>query len=346
MNQNILLYPLDNGELPQGGGALDDEQVAELLLALTGRTGFGLGDLPPRQGLTWLIRWSGRSWPSSCGGFSTEYLVGRGKELYLYNYGRVESNELGVTPAARGQAARAYTQKWDYDLREWLQPCLPTEFAPGADSQYTVFLPFTNMTAEYINLLFIYAGRGYPFRFRDSLRTDQPLPTLGPDDFPEAFAFSLYELEMRVLSLLVVEQAFALTNFRVTAARRNIAHRSFHLAGPQPCSGLVKDLLFEAGGLLGHQQGKAFHLFTPPFYASMSEAIDAFLDDKWSSRQPAEMPYLESERVLAEMPYPSKAKIKRVKDFCEEIYRRYGRFPVHYPPVYTQILTLACTPAK
>ncbi|MHB8170984.1 MAG: hypothetical protein ACYDG6_05520 [Thermincolia bacterium] len=341
MDSGFLLYPLDSSPQWAKGRALDDSQIAELLTALTGRTGFGLGDLPPRLGLTWLIRWGGRSWPSSCGGFSTEYLVGRGGKLYLYNYGRVACNNLGGGPEPGEQAAQAFVNKLDYDLIKYLKPLLPEEVGAEINDKWTVFLPFTNMTAEYINMLFIYAGRGYPFRFTDSARPNQPFRSLGPEVIPEAFAFSLYELEMRILSLLMVEQAFALANFRIAAAGRKIAHASFQMAGSRETTGVVNDLLFGDKGFWENEKGKGFNLFTTPFYENMSEAIDAFLEDKWSSRQPDEMPYLEPDRVLAEIPYPSNAKTQRVKDFCEEIYQRYGRFPVYYPPLYTQIITLA-----
>jgi len=215
---------------------------------------------------------------------------------------------------------------------------------PSPGSNFTVFLPFTNMTAEYINLLFIYAGRGYPFRFVDSFRRQQPFPILGAELATEAADFSLYEMEMRVLTLLVVEQAFALTNLRVIAAEREIAHTSFNVVGPMGFSSVVYDFFFGERGLLEKEEGKNLQLYTAPFFTNMSEAIDAFLEEKWSVRQPEKTPYLKPDQVLEEMPYPSKVKIQRVKDFCEEIWQRYGRFPVYYPPLCTQLITLASSP--
>lgn len=336
--ENMVLVPME-GTLTERGRGLNDAELADCLLALTGRTGYALGDLPPKQGLSWLIRWTGRTWSSSCGGVSTEYLVGRGKKLFLYKYGLVEFDGLGGRPEARAQNAEACFKQWDFDLGEFLQPYLPEGYSQT--DNYTVFLPFTNMTVEYINLLFIYAGRGYPFRFVDSCQMERPFPLLGVELAPEATDFSLYEMEMRVLSLLVVEQAFALTNLRVAAAERDIAHQTFNLVGSMDFSAVAHELFFGEKGLLDKEEGRKLQLYTVPFFENMSEAVDAFLEEKWSSRQPNRMPYRRPDLVLEEIPYPSKAKIQRVKDFCEEIWQRYGRFPVYYPPLFTQLITLA-----
>ncbi|MBE3587917.1 MAG: hypothetical protein IMW93_05080 [Thermoanaerobacteraceae bacterium] len=299
---------------------VDDYAMETLVWAATGSNRLALGDLPPRQGLTWMIQWGGRTWPSSCGGVSTNLLFRhKGESWFLMDWGAPGGKRL----------------KGPGDLIEHLVaiPELEEEKLEVLRNS-VILIPFTNITVEYLNLLFIYAGRGYPFRFIDSLGRTKALPQLATDTHRDQGVadFPLYDLEQRVLSLLVVEQGFALVNVSRAAAGLGLP---------------LSVLQIDHGGWLQEialqylNPEKDINLFTVPFYSGMDEAVDAFLAYKWESREAKSLPYLCPEKVLAEIPYPSKAKIRRVKDFCRAVYENHGQFPVFLPVLHAGLVIVA-----
>lgn len=308
---------------------LTPDEVKYLAHILAGQNGLALGDLPPREGLTWLIQWGGRPWPSSCGGASTDLLLGyKGKSYFVFN------GKIPEIPSKYGDSKGGEGTGGPDHLNGLLEMMIKPSFAaPGHFKDSVLFIPFTNITLEYLNLLFIYAGRGYPFRMVDSSRDYCPLPALNPPGDVPSGDFSVFDLEARVLTLLVVEQSFAMVNLSKAAAHRDIIWNAFEIGSQEELLVTFQHALNSSGDV---------PVFTVPFYSSMSEAVDAFLDYKWSSRGGgASLPYREPEKVLAEMPFPSKQKIQRVKDFCNALYENHGRFPVHLQPFHLHLIMLA-----
>lgn len=304
------------------GRRLQKDEVRSLVWAATGLSGRALGDLPPREGLTWMIQWEGRTWPSSCGGVSTDLLVVQGERSWFVLQGRLPS----LTPQGEPEKGPFY-HPGPTATRELVANLVGEPEERELFSCERLFLiPFTNITIEYLNLLFIYAARGYPFRLVDTTaRGVEELPLLTPQLEEDSFNFSLYELEQRVLSLLVVEQGFMMVNVAKTVQRFGLGWMGLQLAEGNPLQEMVLDYL---------TPGCLIHLYTVPYYPSMDEAIEAFLEDKWGTRKnlPA-LPYKHPEKVMAEIPYPSSGKIRRVKEFCRAVYENHGRFPAYLPAV-------------
>ena len=103
----------------------------------------------------------------------------------------------------------------------------------------------------------------------------------------------IVELEQRVLSMQVVEQAFICQNI-------NLALQAMGLGGWTYTGYIAR---FALGGMdvpgLGFRFADAkrgpsvpvgrdgvFEAFTPPYHADMGEAVDAFLEAKWSQYEP------------------------------------------------------------
>lgn len=334
----------DNGSIPvlrcwgNEGGAkggperplrcLSPGEVKCLAHLIAGKNGLALGDLPPREGLTWLIQWGGRPWPSSCGGASTDLLLGyRGRSYFICN-GRIPeiTGESGALKAGESSGEADH-------LHGLFKMVLGPSYITGHFKDSTVFIPITNITLEYLNLLFIYAGRGYPFRMVDSSRNYRSLPALNPPGDVPPGDFPVFDLEARVLTLLVVEQSFAMVNLAKAAAHCGLLWHAFEIGGQEELS-LISEHI--------QNSFKDKPVFTVPYYSSMGEAVDAFLEYKWRSRgDGAALPYREPEKVLAEIPYPSKQKIRRVKDFCNALYENHGRFPVYLQPYHFHLVMLA-----
>jgi hypothetical protein len=87
-------------------------------------------------------------------------------------------------------------------------------------------------------------------------------------------------------------------------------------------------------GVDGH-----YEAFSPPYYADMHEAVDAFLEAKWSHYESdVPKPYLEPDKAMQGIPRPDDETIAIVKDFCQYVYDAYGRFPANLDPMYQRLV--------
>ena len=78
---------------------LSEQEEAVLVWLGTGVTGLALGDLPP-DGLSWMHRWIGRSWPCSVNSHSTELFFTNDAGLHV-------ARLRGREPEEEAEAARA-----------------------------------------------------------------------------------------------------------------------------------------------------------------------------------------------------------------------------------------------
>ncbi len=62
---------------------LSDLEEALLCVAGTGLTGLNLGDLDPARGMSTLVQWTTRTWPSSCSNHGTELFFTNDDGAYL-----------------------------------------------------------------------------------------------------------------------------------------------------------------------------------------------------------------------------------------------------------------------
>ena len=172
----------------------------------------------------------------------------------------------------------------------------------------TLFLPVSNMTLEYINLLFIYFSPEYRFTLVDE--TDGFVPAglerwIDAGRLDPARQMGIVEIEQRVLSMQVVEQAFICQNI-------NLALQAMGLGGWTYTGYIAR---FALGGMdvpgLGFRFAEAkrgpsvpvgrdgvFEAFVPPYHDDMGAAVNAFLETKWSQYEPDKpKAYLEPDRV-------------------------------------------------
>ena len=134
----------------------------------------------------------------------------------------------------------------------------------------------------------------------------------------------IVEIEQRVLSMQVVEQAFICQNI-------NLALQAMGLGGWTYTGYIAR---FALGGMdvpgLGFRFADAkrgpsvpvgrdgvFEAFTPPYHDDMGAAVDAFLERKWSQYEPDKpKAYLEPDRVTSQIERPDEDTIQIVKDYC------------------------------
>ena len=84
---------------------LSELEEALLCVAGTGLTGLNLGDLDPARGMSTLVQWTTRTWPSSCSNHGTELFFTNDDGLYMLRMFDLVPEE-GEVFDALGQAAR------------------------------------------------------------------------------------------------------------------------------------------------------------------------------------------------------------------------------------------------
>ncbi|MEM7009505.1 MAG: hypothetical protein AAF462_10265, partial [Thermodesulfobacteriota bacterium] len=225
IEEGNLKYKSKHNPIP-----LSELEEAYLIWAGTGMTGLSLGDLP-RTGISWLFQWTGRSWPCSCNSHSTELFYTNDDGVYMLKlhdampetgetsifHGKTEEEKLErVLKLFRNsriklQDGRADLPKGEpglFDFNAWNCNKPGTSF----------FIPVTNTTIEYMVLLFIYFGAKYGFNIVDELNGGR---SCGLDKWiKEGYIrkdveLSLFDLELRVLTTLNVEQAFICQNMNL-----------------------------------------------------------------------------------------------------------------------------------
>jgi len=344
---------------------LSELEEAYLIWAGTGTTGLSLGDLP-RSGISWLFQWTGRSWPCSCNSHSTELFYTNDNGLYmvkLFDYlpestslfsSRSREDQLNtILDIFRKRRIRLENGRADlpdsepglFDFNSW------NTNKPGT----TFFIPVTNTTVEYMVLLFIYFGAKYGFNIIDELNGGR---SCGLDKWIEKgyirndVQMSLFDLELRVLTTLNVEQAFICQNMNLALQSLGLGGWAFTGLLPHYALGLDPD--HRGLGFRFNKPEKSlrkitspypvgldgfFESLTPPYVKNMGEAVDRFISTRgefW--KEDNSYPYKEPQNILKDEYHPSEVRIQIVKDFCTYIYENYGRFPAFLDPMFARLV--------
>ena len=349
---------------------LSKMEEALLIWAATGLTGSQLGDLPPRVGLGLLVQSTGRTWPTSCNNQGTELFYTNDEGTYmvkLRNLRNEQKNALLIDQAATpeekmeiiAETLDKVTVKL-YDGRADLPKGMPGLFdfnawnanMPGT----TFFAPVTNMTIEYINLLFLYTSPKYGFKIVDELHGGR---LAGLDNamkkgwIKDGITLPLMDLEMRILSMLVVEQAFICQNINLALQALGLGGWTFTgfvarflMGGSPDYKGLGFRFITPKKGLTDPPQpvpvgiDGVYEIYAPPYYKNMDEAVDAFLEDKRQTCT-ASSCFNNVDGVYDEVKDATPERIQVVKDVCNYIYDTYGRFPAFIDPMYSRLTAQA-----
>jgi hypothetical protein len=354
--EGVLGYQSPYAPIP-----LTELEEALLLVAGTGLTGLNLGDIDPSMGADALMQWTARTWPSSCSNHGTELFFTNDDGLYFLDMWNLMPEEGEISTLS----GKSTEHQVDFmlelvrrakvplsDKRAELPTGLPGLFVfnhwnankPGT----TLFMPVSGMTLEYINLLFIYFSPEYRFTLVDETNGFKPAGLqkwIDKGRIDPNRQMGIVEIEQRVLSMQVVEQAFICQNI-------NFALQALGLGGWTFTGYIAR---FALGGMdvpgLGFRfadpkQGPSvpvgrdgiFEAFTPPYYSDMGEAVDAFMETKWSQYEP-EKPkaYLEPDKVVSQIERPTPDTVEIVKDYCNYVYETYGRFPAYIDPMYQRL---------
>jgi hypothetical protein len=356
IDSGVLAYRSPYAPVPLG-----ELEEALLLVAGTGLMGLNLADIDPSKGADALVQWTNRTWPSSCSNHGTELFFTNDRGTYFLDMWRLQP-EPGELSTLSGKPMEAQVD-WLLDMvgratvtlepeRATLPTGLPGLFVfnhwnanqPGT----TLFLPVSNMTLEYINLLFIYLSPEYRFSLVDEVaggRSAGLEAGIAGGRVDPARQMGIVEIEQRVLSMQVVEQAFICQNMNLALQCLGLGGWTFtgylarHVLGGADVPGLgFRFAEARRGPSVPVGRDGVFQAFTPPYHADMDEAVDAFLEAKWSQYAP-EMPkaYKEPDRVVSQIVRPDAETVALVKDYCRYVHETYGRFPAYLDPMYQRL---------
>jgi len=355
---------------PRASIPLDKMEEALLIWAATGLTGSQLGDLPPRVGIGLLVQSTGRTWPTSCNNQGTELFYTNDDGTYMVKLRDLKPEQKrglmfdeNSAPEEKLEIIMEILDKVTvklYDGRADMPKEMPGIFdfnawntnKPGT----TLFMPVTNMTIEYINLLFLYTSPKYGFKIVDELHGGR---LAGLDNamkkgwIKDGITLPLMDLEMRILSMLVVEQAFLCQNINLALQALGLGGwtftgfvAKFMMGGSPNNKGLGFRFVTPKKGLTDPPQpvpvgiDGVYEIYAPPYYKNMDEAVDAFLADKEHTCV-ASACFNKPDAVYDEVKNATPERIQVVKDVCNYIYDTYGRFPAFIDPMYSRLTAQA-----
>lgn len=363
LSNTSLEYKSEHDPVP-----LSEIEEALLVWSGTGLTGLCLADLPPETGIDLLCQWTGRTWPSACNNHGTELfftndsglyhvkvkeMLPKDKELDLFFKMDQEDKLSYMLDLYRGSLVKLEDGRADmpdkmpglFDFNQW------NTNKPGT----SLFMPVTDITEEYLNLLLLYCSNTYGFQIIDDLtgKSAGQEKWVKKGRIKDTVKISLFDLESRVLTGLNVEQAFICQNMALTLQPLGLAGWTFTGLIPRFALGCNPDL-FKGLGFTFVQPKKGvidppatipvgkdgvFEGYCPPYYKNMDDAFDHFFEHKegaWQSDKP--FPYQEPDKHLMLAPKPTDTTIQIVKDVANYIYDTYGRFPAFIDPMFMRLV--------
>jgi len=339
---------------------LDPVEEALLILAGTGVSGIALSDLPfiTPTGETLcgntLLQFTGRVYASACGAHGTELFYTNDTGVYVVQQRHVQPTRMQeyvqaddrqrLSQSLQGHTVTLQTQRLGIPRRS---PALLAfnqwnVNVPGS----TLFMPITDVTLGYINMLMLLFEAPHRLYIYDDLNNNaEPLrrwADAGKLNRNIPYALSLLE-RGAAQQFVAVEQALMLQNMYLALQAMGLGGWMFGAGSPlvalggtsvpglgfrfvQPPAG-SKNVLPNPVGLDG-----VFEAYCPPYSPSMDAAVDAVVAAKWGqggifTGDGGPVPFRQPQVLQDEIPVLADEVVQMTKDLCNYIYTTYGRFP-------------------
>jgi len=344
---------------------LNDLETAILCWSGNGITGSITGDLPAHTGGSLFGSWLGRTVPYACNVHNVKLFFTNDNGTFVYDPQKVtklveietEADWDKIMTCYQESCIKVLDERVEFVPKSLLRAIHWNTNKPGA----TVFIPVVDQTAEYIDFLlgvFDYEGYGYQM-FDDKKGQLAGLQHWIDSGKLKGPKVNLTSYEVNMFGLNQAPAYMMMENIHLVAEAMGLGSVVFGgytgtvMLGVTPMSkGLGfrtvegKDGKLNPVGLDG-----IFEAYCPPFYRSMDEAIDAFVDKKFGSGAPFAADYKgvvafkDWHRIQPEYHHPSKACIDLVKACCGYVYETYGRFPATFDTT-TWTSTISTIPEK
>jgi hypothetical protein len=350
---------------------LDEIEEAMLVMAGTGISGINLADLPydEKGGANFcgntMLQFVGRVYASACGSHGTELFYTNDEGTYMVQFRDKTPDAMQEFQSLDDrekiiQSFRANTVKLsDGRLSVPMIPGVTQPFnwwnanQPGT----TLFMPISDVTWEYINVLMLLMDAPNSYYPYDDLNGNaEPLKEWadkGYLDRTRAYPLSGLESAMRMITS-GTEQAIMLQNmylalqamglggwiFSASVGQFILAAMGFRFETSEvqgPIKPLIPAPTLSCVGLDGF-----FQAYCPPYYPDMGAAVQAIYDAKWGGRGiykeeggPAALKDRQSlDRLVSKTPDWC---LEASKAFADYIWKTYGKFPATIDPMEMNI---------
>lgn len=340
---------------------LDDLEMAILCWSGAGITGSITGDLSTKFFGAAFGSWVGKAIPHPCNVHNTKLFFANDNGTFVYDPKKANKPVEIQTEADREKIVTYYKE----DCVRVLDARV--EFVPKAllgamhwninKPGTTVFMPIVDQSEEYIDfLLGVFDPEGYGYRLFDDMKGQ----SAGLQEWIDAGKLQgpnvpLSSFDYNMLLTNAAPAYFMLENIHLVAEAIGLGSVMFSGYTGQIMLGITpmsKGLGFHS------QKGKdgklnpvgldgVFEAYCPPYYSSMGEAIDAFIEKKFGAGGPYSAEYKgvrafrDWKAVQLDYHKPSKLSIEQVKSFCNYVYETYGSIPAttdtKFLPVWLQV---------
>jgi hypothetical protein len=345
---------------PHAPFPLDPVEEALLILAGTGVSGIALSDLPfvnnaaeTLCGNT-MLQFAGRVYASACGSHGTELFYTNDTGVYMVQQRQVQPSRMQEYTDADDR------QRLAQGMREHLVPLQQQRLeiprrspallafiqwnvnVPGS----TLFMPITDVTLGYINMLMLLFEAPHRLYIYDDLNNNaEPLQRwadAGKLNRNISYPLSLLE-RSAAQQFVAVEQALMLQNMYLALQAMGLGGWMFGTGSPLSVLGgtSMPGLGFRfvhppAGSKNGLPNpvglDSIFEAYCPPYYPSMEAAVEAVVAMKWGQEgiftgDGGPVPFRQRQVLQDEVPVSPEEVVQMTKDLCHYIYTTYGRFP-------------------
>ena len=352
---------------------LDEIEEAMLAMAATGLSGLNLSDLPfsDAAGASWcgntMIQFTGRAYASACGSHGTElfftndegayYVQMRDKLPDKVSEFETEEDWEKIVTAFRANTVKIVDGRLNIPMISPLM--LPFNQWNVNQPGTTLFTPITDVTWEFINIMMLLMDEpNRAYVYDDMNGNAEPLKRFadaGHLDRTRAYKLSALEA-MASQATTGVEQALMEQNMYLVAQAMGLGGWIFGGgAGPVVMGGTP---LTPGLGFRFHQPTKRgpnagpdwtggaapvpvgldglFEAYCPPYYRSMTDAVQAIYDAKWGREgiyTESPTPIKDRKSLDLQVPKTTGWCLEATKTLCEYIWETYGRFPATVDPM-------------
>lgn len=342
---------------------LSAAEEALLVSAATGVLGLALGDLAHPDGLGALVRWSSRAFPSPCNNQGTELFFTNDEGTYFVDVPSLVPDPDEIARAAPGDRDGQIAQMLDLYHSARVQigdgrADLPTgppglfEFnawnanTPGT----TLFIPVTDMTVEYLNVLFVYLDATQRIAIVDEANGGR---YAGLDPWVESGrldadrTMGMVAFEQRLLGIKATEAAFMTQNMAFAQQCLGLggftfsAYNSQWVLGGKDCAGLgFRHATAADGARVPIGRDGLYEAFVPEYHGDAEGVVNAFLEHKYAGHSPeVTKGFTNAESVVASAARPDEETVELVTAYVDYVHETFGRFPAYLDPMYMRIVS-------
>jgi hypothetical protein len=341
MAEGTLSHASKNPPVP-----LNDVETAILCWAGAGISGTITGDMPTNdvQGGMW-TSWIGRTTPYMCNVHNMQLLFTNDEGLFVYDP-KGASKAVEIETEEDWEKIGTYFTRDTIKLSDGRFQMIPDALVRGVHWNTnkpgtTIFMPVIELSEEFLNsLTTAFMGEGY--KVFDDIKgggpagikkwidngtlkgVEAPLSTLEHTIFVMNLAAPFHALQ----NMQLAAEAMGLGSIIMTGYIGLIILQSLGFRYNEAKEGSGAILNLNPVGLDG-----VFESYQPPYYKTMDDAVDAFMEKRFGSGgiltadYSGIVPYKDWKKVQPGYLVPSKEVIQIVKDYCNYIFDTFGRFP-------------------